>query len=103
MSSGVLTIRVSRRRTSPSIFFRSLALTVCPSCNMSLVLLRWGFTLRRAENANQAEGLAPINGVCLNLALVASTRLLVELYMLITSIRYPHSISTGWLRHRELC
>ena len=44
-------------------------------------------------NANQAEGLAPINGVCLNLALVASTRLLVELYMLITSIRYPHSIS----------
>ena len=42
---------------------------------------------------NQAEGLAPINGVCLNLALVASTRLLVELYMLITSIRYPHSIS----------
>ena len=52
-----------------------------------------GVTLRRAENANQAEGLAPINGVCLNLALVASTRLLVELYMLITSIRYPHSIS----------
>ena len=45
-----------------------------------------GVTLRRAENANQAEGLAPINGVCLNLALVASTRLLVELYMLITSI-----------------
>ena len=42
MSRGVLTIRVSRRRTSPSIFFRSLALTVCPSCNMSLVLLRWG-------------------------------------------------------------
>ena len=52
-----------------------------------------GVTLRRAENANQAEGLAPINGVCLTLALVASTRLLVELYMLITSSRYPHSIS----------
>eukprot|EP00439_Symbiodinium_sp_Y106_P002273 s8179_g1.t1 len=54
---------------------------------MSLVLLRW-VTLRRAENANEAESLAPTNGVCLNLALVASTRLLVELYMLITSIRF---------------
>ena len=42
-----------------------------------------------ARNVPQAEGLEAINGVALNLGLLSSTRLLTEVYLLMTSDKYP--------------
>ena len=51
-----------------------------------------GAKLKSAVNVYQAEGLEDINGVAFNLGLVSSIRLLTEVYLMITSVRYPQAV-----------
>ncbi|CAE7255890.1 unnamed protein product [Symbiodinium sp. CCMP2592] len=55
-------------------------------------LAAMGARLKMAKNTYQAEGLEAINGVAFNLGLVSSARLLTEVYLFITSVRYPQAV-----------